>query len=752
MTGSKRQTEKNGERPAGGWRLAAVDTPRRAFVFLNPLVVLLLYTLLALVVTHPLWLHSADAVPGDIGDPLLNTWIIAWDAHATLTNPLQLFDANIFFPLPNTLAYSEHLFSTAALILPLGLVSGQPVLGYNLSLLFSFPLAGLGMYLLVLHWTHRHGAAFLAGLAYAFAPYRLAAIAHLQLLTIQWLPFSFLALDWILKSQTSHSRLHRVKYWPLFVIFTTLQVLASWYLAVFTVLVLGLYMLGWWVAHLRRRGGRATLSTLGGVAVAALVVAGLALPFALPYLDVLPQLQAARPASLAGSLAAQPTDFLAAPSYLRIAGPLTQSLAERPGFTEENALFLGIVALLLALVGLLFGRPRWRTVTLAAILVVSLALTFAGPYLALTRLLPALTVVRVPPRWVIPATFAIAALAGHGAARLGESGNRGTGRWLAFVLVVGLLLVIESLAAPLPLASVGRGEDFPAVYYALQKEARREPGGWAVVELPMHAAPAPEFPETKRMYPSTLGWWGLVNGYSGFTPARQTALSQALADFPNERAMRSLEMLGEDGVRYLIVHPGEAPMDRAIWETTDRWEAERGTSLLPVGRFGPDDLYLINPYADDLITNPAAVTDPYFSAHAPTPLDVRFSLLPSGVDVWLLAYSHEPENWTAVSTEPRLTLYWQASAPLDTDYTVFVHSLNAQGELTSQADGPPVANHYPTTIWRPGEIVQDSRLVPPGDHYLIGLYDPATGERLPAFTADGTRLPDDAVMLVFGQR
>ena len=274
MTGSKRQTEKNGERPAGGWRLAAVDTPQRAFVFLNPLVVLLLYTLLALVVTHPLWLHSADAVPGDIGDPLLNTWIIAWDAHATLTNPLQLFDANIFFPLPNTLAYSEHLYSTAALILPLGLVSGQPVLGYNLSLLLSFPLAGLGMYLLVLHWTHRHGAAFLAGLAYAFAPYRLAAIAHLQLLTIQWLPFSLLALDWILKSQTPHPRSHRAKYWPLFVIFTTLQVLASWYLAVFTVLVLGLYTLGWWVTHLRRRDGRATLSTLGRVAAAALVVAG----------------------------------------------------------------------------------------------------------------------------------------------------------------------------------------------------------------------------------------------------------------------------------------------------------------------------------------------------------------------------------------------------------------------------------------------------------------------------------------------
>jgi hypothetical protein len=765
MTGSKGQTEKNGEQPAGAWRLAAVDPPRRAFVFLNPLVVLLLYTLLALVVTHPLWLHSTNAVPGDIGDPLLNTWIIAWDAHATLTNPLQLFDANVFFPLPSTLAYSEHLFSTAALILPLGLASDQPVLGYNLSLLLSFPLAGLGMYLLALHWTHRHGAAFLAGLAYAFAPYRLAAIAHLQLLTIQWLPFSLLALDWMLKPQTPHPRSHGAKHWLLFVIFTTLQVLASWYLAVFTVLVLGLYTLGWWVAHLRRGDGWATLAALGRVAVAALVVAGLTLPFALPYLDVLPQLQAARPASLAGSLAAQPADFLAAPSYLRIAGPLTQSLAERPGFTEENALFLGIVALLLALVGLLFGRSRWRTVTLVAILAVSLALTFAGPYLVLTRLLPALTVVRVPPRWIIPATFAIAALAGYGAARLGESRNRGMGRWLAVVLVVGLLLVIESFAAPLPLAPVGNKDDFPSVYYALQREALREPGGWAVVEIPMHVAPAPEFPETKRMYPSTLGWWGLVNGYSGFTPARQMALSQALADFPGARAMKALRMLGSEGVRYLVVHPGEAPMDRAIWETTDRWRAERGTTLLPIGRFGPDDLYLINPYADELVTNPAAVTAPYFSAHTPTPVNVRFSSPTSGGEMQLLAYLYQPAEWQTevleslqlerssdLPTEPTLTLYWQTTAPLDAEYTVFVHSLSVQGELIDQADGPPVANHYPTTAWRPGEIVQDSRLVPPGDHYLIGLYDPVTGERLPAFAADGTRLPDDAVVLASGPR
>jgi len=188
-------------------------------------------------------------------------------------------------------------------------------------------------------------------------------------------------------------------------------------------------------------------------------------------------------------------------------------------------------------------------------------------------------------------------------------------------------------------------------------------------------------------------------------------------------------------------------MERATWDATGRWEVERGTTLLPAGRFGPDDLYLINPYADDLITNPAAITDPYFSPHAPTPLSVRFTLPTSGTDIWLLAYLYQPEDWKVGRLEERLSLYWQASAPLDVDYTVFVHSLNAQGELVGQADGPPVANHYPTTAWRPGEIVQDSRLVPAGARYLVGLYDPATGERLPAFAADGTRLPDDAILL-----
>ncbi|HXV98910.1 MAG TPA: hypothetical protein VEC93_10860, partial [Anaerolineae bacterium] len=116
----------------------------------SSLFILVIYILLTLILTHPLIFNLTTAVPNDIGDPLLNTWILAWNSHALLTDPLNLFNANIFYPLPNTLAYSEHLFSSALLALPLQLISAEPIAAYNISLLITFPLAAFGMYLLAL--------------------------------------------------------------------------------------------------------------------------------------------------------------------------------------------------------------------------------------------------------------------------------------------------------------------------------------------------------------------------------------------------------------------------------------------------------------------------------------------------------------------------------------------------------------------------------------------------------------------------
>ena len=95
-----------------------------------------------------------------------------------------------------------------------------------------------------------------------------------------------------------------------------------------------------------------------------------------------------------------------------------------------------------------------------------------------------------------------------------------------------------------------------------------------------------------------------------------------------------------------------------------------------------------------------------------------------------------------------VTLVWQALQPIPADYTVFVQVLNPAGVVVGQHDGVPVDGSLPTGVWEPGEIVPDRHLLEfpaqqPGDYRLIaGMYNPATGQRLPITGGDGTPLGD----------
>jgi len=96
-----------------------------------------------------------------------------------------------------------------------------------------------------------------------------------------------------------------------------------------------------------------------------------------------------------------------------------------------------------------------------------------------------------------------------------------------------------------------------------------------------------------------------------------------------------------------------------------------------------------------------------------------------------------------------LTLHWEVLAPLERDYTVFIHLVDAQGTLAGQGDGPPLGGAYPTTLWAAGEWLRDAHTVavradaPPGPATLwVGLYDPLTGQRLAGQSADAVRLAE----------
>jgi hypothetical protein len=101
-----------------------------------------------------------------------------------------------------------------------------------------------------------------------------------------------------------------------------------------------------------------------------------------------------------------------------------------------------------------------------------------------------------------------------------------------------------------------------------------------------------------------------------------------------------------------------------------------------------------------------------------------------------------------------LTLYWQAMAEVDRDYTVFIHFLDESGEVSAQQDAPPVGGNYPSSLWEEGETVKDVHDIllppdlPPGRYRIaLGLYSLETMQRLPAVDEQGARLPDDGIIL-----
>ncbi len=116
-----------------------------------------------------------------------------------------------------------------------------------------------------------------------------------------------------------------------------------------------------------------------------------------------------------------------------------------------------------------------------------------------------------------------------------------------------------------------------------------------------------------------------------------------------------------------------------------------------------------------------------------------------GGEIALLGYT--------LGEDGTLELVWRAEAQPAADYTVFVHVLRPDGTCCAwQADAMPRGGSYPTSRWRPGEVVTDPYAIalppdlPPGEYPVeVGLYRAETGARLPV-VVDGAAAGDAAVL------
>ena len=151
--------------------------------------------------TWPLARDITQWIAWDMGDPVFNGWVLMWTGGQVLKTLSGDFNAihdywhgNIFHPETLTLAYSEHLTPQMLQALPLWVATDNIVFTYNVLFLSTFVISGTGMYLFARDLTGRPSAAFIAGLAFAFAPYRISQYSHLQVLSSYWMPFVLLGL------------------------------------------------------------------------------------------------------------------------------------------------------------------------------------------------------------------------------------------------------------------------------------------------------------------------------------------------------------------------------------------------------------------------------------------------------------------------------------------------------------------------------------------------------------------------------
>jgi hypothetical protein len=154
---------------------------------------LLVYTVITVIIGRDVLTHVGSTIANDPGDPLFTAAILKWNAtHVPLTD--AWYQLPIFYPTRDTLTFSEHLLGLSVITSPIYWLTGDLVVTYNIVLLLTFPLCAMAMYALVFRLTGSAAGAFVAGLAFAFAPYRISQLPHIQMLATFWAPLALLGL------------------------------------------------------------------------------------------------------------------------------------------------------------------------------------------------------------------------------------------------------------------------------------------------------------------------------------------------------------------------------------------------------------------------------------------------------------------------------------------------------------------------------------------------------------------------------
>lgn len=603
--------------------------------------VVLFFVFTSVLFTWPLVLNLSTSLDNAADSPV-ETCLLAWMGRNLWTQPTNLFAAPLFYPHPNPLKVGFHIWLVAFISFPIRVLCGHPVTTLNILFILTLAMDGVAMFYLARYLTRNASAAVIAGLIFAFCPFRFSNFQYTAFMANYWIVFAFLSLLKC-RDRAEGIRGRSLRYFPLSLLFFLFQCASDLITGIYFSILYFPLMLHILFVQRHSLNGRTvarmlSLIVLLGLALAVLVSPQRSLRRALGREGMQWDVEGIQ--ELSSTLSC----YLATPPGNILYGKITRGFYAN----TRHISFFGATAYLLALFGAVRVRNRgervppkpglWRkglalvrSLQLSPrnevrfcllIFLVSLVLSLGpfvyltpgrricpSPYLLLYHLMPAIRTIRTLGGMGMTALLCLSVLAAFGAKNiLDYCAARSLARPAVVRVALALLLGIEYASYPptswgVPFFFVPKHP--PAVYQWLMSQSDKDP----LIELPMAWEPEEvggSFGlDANGMYWSLFHGRRIVNGLSTFFYPEYKIIVDQMKLFPSRETIDILRSLG---ARYVIIHIGRLP--KLEWqkeiirnnpeaaydwrETLDRLDEFAGELALRV-KAGGDRLYEVLP-------------------------------------------------------------------------------------------------------------------------------------------------------------
>ncbi|GAA4704323.1 hypothetical protein [Phytohabitans rumicis] len=503
--------------------------------------------LLAVVLTWPTMRHPATTIPGDLGDPTVQAWQMAWAGHALLTDPLHLWDSNTFYPETYTYVYTDTLLGYA----PAGMIGSgveAAIIRYNIMYVLLYALAFIGAYALIRQLGVGRVGAAVGGIAWAFSPWRLAHGGHMNILSTGGIALSLAMLarghGWSL-THGYRPELRKPGWVVAGWLTATWQISLgfgiglpfAYFLIAACLLAAATYAISWWRKKARPPFGRRLLvaNIIGGAVFSVVTVW-----MALAYLKVV-ELNPQGKRGLEWTVLFSPPlkGYFTAPWENWFWGDRHTVAREQLGWAAEMALLPGITLIVLASAGLFFSVFKLRHRILLGAGVVGTGLLGLGAnlgddgdpgYITLSRHLPGWDALRTPGRLMIWISLLLAILAAGAVCA--------AARQASLIKQPAALVLRAALVVPLALVFV---EGINRTPHPVVPTA---PAAMSAAREPLLILPSDGLLELHFMLWTTDGFPRIANGLAGFEPTTQSQTRAATVSFPDPTSIAYLRGIG----------------------------------------------------------------------------------------------------------------------------------------------------------------------------------------------------------------